>query len=116
MFSFLSNWLTPKETAVSVQINNLKTVIMSQLAQIEARIAAVNETLAKVAGEITNEITTLREALANVELPPAAAAALEQLEAQAQALDAIIPDAAPVENTPAPEEGVTDTSTESPEA
>jgi DNA anti-recombination protein RmuC len=93
MFDFLASWLKPKEAAVSAQIITNLTKIMSQLDQLETRLSAIGETLTKATGEITTEIAALREALANVDLPASALAALEQLEAKAQALDDIIPDA-----------------------
>lgn len=102
MFHFLATWLKPKEATEFAQLNTKLTHIMSQLDQLESRLTALSATLSKATGEITNELSALREALVSIELPPAAVAALENLEAQAAALDAIIPDAPPAEDA-APE-------------
>lgn len=97
---FLARWLKPKRAADFARIIANLNRIMSQLDTLETRLNAITATLGKAAGEIVTELTALREAITGIDLPPAALTALENLEAQAKALDDIIPDAPPVDENP----------------
>ncbi len=66
---------------------------MRTLNELETTLNQVDDKLDKAKTEITAEIAKLREQLGNVTLPAGAEAALTRLEAAAQALDDIIPDA-----------------------
>lgn len=71
--------------------------LIMKLSELAAALGGIDNRLTKAQTEITTEIQNLRDALSNVELPAEAAAALTALEAKAQALDDVVPDA------PAPE-------------
>lgn len=73
--------------------------IMAKLSELETRIAAISTKIDKAQTEILAAIGTLRAELADVDLPPGADAALTALDAKAQAMDEIIPDA-PVPEPP----------------
>lgn len=71
--------------------------IMAKLTGLEGRLNAVNDKLTTIATEIQN----LKTALTDVDIPEAAEAALEKLEAAAQAdVDAGAPAAAPAPAAP----------------
>lgn len=70
--------------------------ITMTLETLEARLQGISDQLGKASGEIVGEIAQLREQLDNAgQLPDGARALLESIEAKAQALDDIVPDAAP---------------------
>lgn len=75
------------------------------MATIKERLEAIETHLTEGLGEVTTEITTLREQLSNAgQLPADAEATLQRIEAKASALKDIIPNAPPVENPPPAEE------------
>ena len=74
--------------------------IMININELAEKQDAVSDKLSKAFGEITNEIATLRSTAG--QLPANAEASLSRLEAMAQALDDIVPDApAPASEEPA---------------
>lgn len=78
---------------------DIEKILMKQ-ADLQASLDALTAQLDKATEEITTEIKTLTDALANVDLPQGAVDSLDRLKAKVQALDDLNPDApAP---TPAP--------------
>ena len=71
---------------------------MTGITELAAKIDAVSDKLVKASGEILNEISTLRTTAGD--LPADAEASLARLETMAQALDDIVPDAAPATEQP----------------
>ena len=71
---------------------NPKEILM-KISELTAAVTEVSTQLAKAQGEILERITSLEDALLNVELPEEATAALTALREQTQALDDIVPDA-----------------------
>ena len=69
--------------------------VMIKLAELATALGAVNDQLEKAKTEILAKIAELQDALANIEVPADAQAALDTLVAKAQALDDIVVDAAP---------------------
>jgi hypothetical protein len=83
---------------IALQLIILKKLM--KLSELPAAIEAVNTTLTKVA----TEVQALKDSLANVDIPPAAQAALDRLTAAATALDQLNDDATPpTDPTPTPE-------------
>jgi hypothetical protein len=80
---------------IELLIYTLHGDTMSKLSELEAFIVDVNAGLAKARTEILDKIGALEDALADVELPAGAAAALTELGALKQALDDVVPDAVP---------------------
>jgi len=78
--------------------------IMTKVNDLAAKIEQVNAQLHKAKDEIINEVTVLKDALQNVELPAAAEDALNNLAAIAQALDDLNPDQAEEPAEPQPDE------------
>lgn len=79
--------------------------IQMAFAQIQEVLEALNTQLTKVATEITTKLDELYDAIEEAgEVPPAVEAALVNLQATVDALDAIVPDA--VEEPEVPEEPV----------
>lgn len=77
------------------QINHKVGQIMTKLSELEGRLKAVNDTLGKIGNETTatlDLVTKLRGELEDVELPPGAEAALNDLETQAKKVDDMVPD------------------------
>ena len=68
---------------------------MIKLAELATALGAVNDKLEKAKTEILAKIAELQDALANVEVPADAQAALDTLVAKAQALDDIVPEVVP---------------------
>lgn len=93
----LTEWLGRFSQLFSLpgQIDALGDCIMSKLNELAGQLAAVNEQLLKTKEEIISRIDALEEALSDEELPDAANDALAALRQTAQAMDDIIPDAAP---------------------
>jgi|GEM_PF-6096746 len=77
---------------------------MTKVNDLAAKIEQVNAQLHKAKDEIINEVTVLKDALQNVELPAAAEDALNNLAAIAQALDDLNPDQAEEPAEPQPDE------------
>ena len=76
---------------------------MTQVNELAAKLEQVNVQLGKAKEEIINQVNALQDALANVELPADAEAALNNLMGAAQALDDLNPDAPAPEPVPAEE-------------
>jgi len=70
--------------------------IMAKLNELATTLAALDAQLGKAKDEIIAKIAELQAALTDVELPADAQAALDSLTAKVQALDDVVPDAAPV--------------------
>lgn len=64
-----------------------------KISELAGAVQAISEQLAKVQLEILTKIAELEAALANVEIPADAAAALDALRGSVQSLDDIVPDA-----------------------
>lgn len=80
-------------------INQQHRTIMATLKE---RFDQIEADLTEGLGEVTTEITLLREQLSNAgQLPAEAEATLTRIEAKAGALKDIIPNAPPVETSPA---------------
>lgn len=77
---------------------------MTKVNDLAAKIEQVNAQLHKAKDEIINEVTVLKDALQNVELPTAAEDALNNLAAIAQALDDLNPDQPDEPTDPQPSE------------
>lgn len=75
---------------------------MTQVNELAAKLEQVNVQLGKAKEEIINQVNALQDALANVELPADAEAALNNLMGAAQALDDLNPDAPGPEPTEEP--------------
>ena len=73
-------------------------VILMRLSELGDVLAVLGTTLDKARNEILAKITALENALADVNLPDEAAAALEDVISAARALDDVVPD--PVPETP----------------
>ena len=71
---------------------NCKTILM-KISELNGSLNALSTQLDKATGEIVAEIQTLKDALANVDIPADAKASLDALTAKAQALDDLNPDA-----------------------
>lgn len=69
--------------------------ILMKLSELTSAIAGVSAQLTKAQDEILGKITALETALIDVDLPEDAAAAIEALRSQTQALDDIVPDVVP---------------------
>ena len=93
LFHFLARRQKPQRETAFSRIERLEHTIMAKLADIASRLEAVDQTLTKASAEIRSEIGNLRTSLADVELPAEATKALEAIEATAQQLDDIVPDA-----------------------
>jgi uncharacterized phage infection (PIP) family protein YhgE len=78
--------------------------LMTKVNDLAAKIEQVNAQLHKAKDEIINEVTVLKDALQNVELPTAAEDALNNLAAIAQALDDLNPDQPDEPTDPQPSE------------
>lgn len=76
---------------------------MTQVNELAAKLEQVNVQLGKAKEEIINQVNALQDALANVELPADAEAALNNLMGAAQALDDLNPDEPAPEPVPAEE-------------
>lgn len=72
-------------------------VILMKLNDLATQLNGLAMQLNKAAAEILGKIADLETALYATDVPEDAAAAIEALKAQAQALDDIVPDVAPVE-------------------
>lgn len=69
--------------------------IMAALKDLATQLVALNDQVQKSRTEVLAKIAELEAALSNVELPADAQAALESLKASVQAVDDVVPDAAP---------------------
>jgi vacuolar-type H+-ATPase subunit E/Vma4 len=67
--------------------------IMSKLSNLAAALTGIDSKLTEAQMEIVAEIQKLRDSLGNVELPPEAEAALASIQAKANALADVIPNA-----------------------
>lgn len=75
--------------------------ILMKLSELATTVTGVSAQLTKVQNEVLTRLNDLENALIDVEIPEEAAAAIEALRTQAQALDDIVPDVV-VEPTPEP--------------
>lgn len=64
---------------------------MAKLNELEGKLDNIEKNLDEAQIELTKEIETLREELANTEIPAGASASLDRLTTKAQALANIIP-------------------------
>lgn len=88
----------PATTVVLDGINHKVGQIMTKVSEVEGKLAAVNEKLGKIGNETTalvQQVADLKTQLADQELPAGAQAALDTLEATAQRIDDMVPDAIP---------------------
>lgn len=69
--------------------------ILMKLSELTTAIAGVSAQITKAQDEILGKIAALETALIDVDLPEDAAAAIEALRSQTQALDDIVPDVVP---------------------
>lgn len=93
----LFDWLTAEEfrkTTGQAQLatNRRLDSIMSKISELAATLNQIDGKLEEAKSEIVSEIGKLKAALADVEVPADAAASLEKLSANAQALADIVPD------------------------
>lgn len=89
--SWFRSWLP-------ASLNDLKrteTNIMAKVNELAAQLTVVKEQVTKAKNEVIKRIADLEAALANVDLPPDAEAALTALKAEVQAVDDLNPDAPP---------------------
>jgi hypothetical protein len=68
---------------------------MAKVNELAAQLTVVKEQVTKAKNEVIKRIADLEAALANVDLPPDAEAALTALKAEVQAVDDLNPDAPP---------------------
>lgn len=73
--------------------------IMTKLNELAAELAKVRDQLRKGIAEVTDKIDRLTEALENTEIPAAAQTLLDELKADAETLDAIVPDETPAQRS-----------------
>jgi len=79
---------------LNVYTSHTKEILM-KLSELTVAISGVSTQLTKAQDEILSRINALENALVDVELPEDAAAAIEALRSQTQALDDIVPDVVP---------------------
>jgi hypothetical protein len=84
MSSWLSRLFPPTD---------LEREVAVKLAELSVALTAVRDDLAKAKAEIVGKIGALEAALADVEVPAEASAALADVVAAAKALDDVVPDA-----------------------
>ena len=70
--------------------------INMKVSEIPAFISSIKDELIKAKTEILDKIAALEAATADAELSPEAVAALDDLKATAQGIDAIVPDVPPI--------------------
>jgi hypothetical protein len=67
--------------------NVLLRKIMTKVNELESKFTLISEQLTKATAEIVAEVQALQDALVNVEIPPAAEVALQNIVDKAQILD-----------------------------
>lgn len=88
----------------SPQLNEINMKLRDVISQLESNHEQFQKAKGEIVAKLTNlenSIEELKQALEDVELTPEQQAAVDQVAADAQALDDIIPDEPPVDEPPA---------------